>query len=73
VEIVTDYLSGALPPDERARLEQHLVVCDACTRYVEQMRASARLVGKLREEDVSREMASALGAVFRRWKQGGRP
>jgi hypothetical protein len=33
VELITDYHERALPPDERIRVEQHLVVCSACTRY----------------------------------------
>ena len=38
VEIVTDYLEGALSPEDRSRFEQHLALCDGCTYYVEQMR-----------------------------------
>ena len=46
VELVTDYLEGALPPAERARFEAHLAECDGCAGYLEDMR---RLVGFLRE------------------------
>ena len=44
VELVTDYLEGALPPSERARFEAHLAECDGCAGYLEDMR---RLVGSL--------------------------
>jgi anti-sigma factor RsiW len=44
VELVTDYLEGALPDDERARFEAHLAECDGCTGYLEDMR---RLIGSL--------------------------
>jgi anti-sigma factor RsiW len=46
VELVTDYLEGALAERERARFEAHLAECDGCTGYLEDMR---RLVGTLRE------------------------
>jgi anti-sigma factor RsiW len=46
VELVTDYLEGALPAGERARFEAHLAECDGCAGYLEDMR---RLVGSLRE------------------------
>lgn len=38
VEMVTDYLEGALSPQDQAQLEQHLVLCDPCVQYVEQHR-----------------------------------
>jgi anti-sigma factor RsiW len=44
VELVTDYLEGALPDPERVRFEAHLAECDGCTGYLEDMR---RLVGSL--------------------------
>jgi anti-sigma factor RsiW len=46
VELVTDYLEGALPDGERARFDAHLAECDGCTAYLEDMR---RLVGSLHE------------------------
>ena len=46
VELVTDYLDGALPDDERARFEVHLAECDGCTAYLQDMR---RLVGSLHD------------------------
>jgi anti-sigma factor RsiW len=46
VELVTDYLEGTLPDEERVRLEAHLAECDGCSGYLEDMR---RLVGSLHE------------------------
>jgi anti-sigma factor RsiW len=46
VELVTDYLEGALPETERVRFEAHLAECDGCSGYLEDMR---RLVGSLHE------------------------
>lgn len=44
VELVTDYLEGALPESERARFEAHVAECDGCAGYLEDMR---RLLGSL--------------------------
>jgi len=44
VELVDDYLEGALPEGERVRFEAHLAECDGCTGYLEDMR---RLLGSL--------------------------
>ena len=68
VELVTDYLEGALPAEQRARFEAHLEPCRGCTEYVEQMRATIELVGRLTPEDVSSEAEAALLGVFRDWK-----
>jgi anti-sigma factor RsiW len=46
VELVTDYLEGALSEEERVRFEAHLSECDGCSAYFEDMR---RLVGSLHE------------------------
>lgn len=67
VEIVTDYLEGTLPAEERARVEAHLVNCPGCTTYIEQMRETVRLTGRLREEDVPPGAREALLQAFRGW------
>ncbi|HEX6307982.1 MAG TPA: zf-HC2 domain-containing protein [Longimicrobiales bacterium] len=38
VELVTEYLEGALPPALSRSIEEHLEVCDGCRLYVGQMR-----------------------------------
>jgi anti-sigma factor RsiW len=38
VELVSDYLEGALPEDERVRFEAHLAECDGCAGYLEDLR-----------------------------------
>jgi anti-sigma factor RsiW len=43
-ELVTPYLEGALPLRLRIATWRHLRLCDACRRYVEQVR---RMVGFL--------------------------
>lgn len=38
VELVTDYLAGALPEHESVRFEAHLAECDSCAGYLQDMR-----------------------------------
>ena len=44
VERIGDHLEGSLPARERIRLEQHLVVCEGCAGYADQLRTTIQLV-----------------------------
>jgi anti-sigma factor (TIGR02949 family) len=68
VEIVSDYLEGALSPEDRERFETHLTGCEGCTSYLEQMRETIRLTGRLTEEQVPVEQRERLRQAFRDWK-----
>jgi anti-sigma factor RsiW len=70
VELVTDYLEGALSPAEHARVERHLDACENCTHYVEEMRTTIALVGRIEEDDLSEEAKSELLEAFRGWARG---
>lgn len=65
VELVTDYLEGALPPAERERFETHLTECPFCTEYVEQMRAVSGSLGSLPEPALPPERREELLSAFR--------
>lgn len=49
VELLTEYLSQALPPAERARVEEHLRDCSPCSTYLQQLKASIALAGALKD------------------------
>jgi anti-sigma factor RsiW len=68
VELVTDYLEGALSPSDLERFEQHIGGCDACTTYVEQMRLTIAALGHLPPESLSREAEAEMLAAFRDWR-----
>jgi len=68
VELVTDYLEGALSPDERARFEEHVARCGGCTVYVEQIRATIELLGRVPEGTLSAEAEQELLEAFRGWR-----
>lgn len=42
VELITDYLEGALPRPVVQQFEAHLAVCTGCTNYLDQMRTTIR-------------------------------
>ena len=72
VEVVTDYLEGALNAQDRARLEAHVTACHGCTRYLAQIRITIELTGKLTTDDVDAlgsEARRELLAVFREYKR----
>ena len=68
-ELVTAYLEGTLPPEERTRFDNHLLACPHCRLYLEQMRQTIRAIGRLTEESISPAARDALVQAFRGWKQ----
>jgi anti-sigma factor RsiW len=68
VELVTDYLEGALSRSQRRRFEAHLDGCEHCAEYLEQMRTTIRLTGRLQAGDLTPEMRGDFAALYRRWR-----
>ena len=52
VELVTAYLDESLSRRDRRRFEAHIEGCEHCTTYVEQMRETIEVTGRLTEEDL---------------------
>ena len=71
VELVTDYLEGALDERERERFERHLGGCDGCSAYLDQMRLTLRLAGRLEPESIDPVFRDRLMAAFRGWAEEG--
>ena len=68
VELMTDYLEGALSPPERARFEDHLAGCDGCTAYLEQLRATMRITGRIAaDEPIPEHLQAELTRAFKGW------
>ena len=70
VELVTDYLEGALSPADVRRFEDHVAGCDGCTEYLAQFRRTIQLTGTLTPDDLTPAAESALLGVFRSWNSG---
>jgi anti-sigma factor RsiW len=69
VELVTEYLDGALDPVAQRRVTDHLALCDGCGTYVAQFRTTVGELGHLPAEQVAElpvPTRDALLAAFRR-------
>ena len=69
VQLVTDYVEGALPARDRRRFEEHIVICDGCGAHLQQMRTTISVVGHVPEEELSTRAVNDLIAAFRGWKR----
>ena len=65
VELVTEYLEGAMRPEWIDQFEQHVVFCQGCDAYLDQMRRSIVLVRSVGDEDVDPAALDQLMAAFR--------
>ena len=72
VEVLTDYLENALEPSERAEIERHIVICRGCSNYVEQMRSTIDLLGRVAAQRTHPADAQTekLLRMFREWQAG---
>ena len=52
VEIVTDYLDGALNSHDLANFEAHLAHCEGCTVFVDQIKMTITLTGAASRQQV---------------------
>ena len=71
VELVTPYLEGELTPAEAAWVDHHLAQCPGCDAYMDQMRRTIALAGRLTPEAVPEESVDRLLAVFRASRETG--
>ena len=84
VEVLTDYLEGALDASERADIERHIVICRGCSNYVEQMRSTIDLLGRIAAKaparraghggagDLPRVAGGAVGVIAYKFLREGR-
>ena len=68
VELVTDYLEGALSLGDTERFEEHIGRCTGCEAYLEQIRQTIALAGRLTPESLSPEAERELLEAFRGWR-----
>lgn len=70
VELMSDYLEGALPERDRLRLEAHLADCPHCAEYLAQLRMTIDVLGKAAPEDLPESAVDELVLLYRRWRSG---
>ena len=69
VSLMTDYLDGALGPDDRALMEAHLAECESCAEHLRQIRITVAVTGRIREEDLAPAVRDDLMDLYRRWRR----
>ena len=68
VELITDYLEGVMPPDDRDRFEDHLADCEGCRNYLAQMQRTIASAGSLSGESIPGPARARLLEAFRTWR-----
>lgn len=68
VELVTDYLEDHLDARTRARFEAHLELCPPCVRYLQQIRDSREILGRVELDTISAGARDQLLTAFRTWR-----
>jgi predicted anti-sigma-YlaC factor YlaD len=66
VELVTDYFEGALSDRSLTLVEEHLVMCDWCVTYAEQIQATVESLHELQAERVSAEPSVTVLAALQK-------
>jgi anti-sigma factor RsiW len=67
IDLLSNYIDDALSSNERRRVDEHLALCDGCATYLEQIRETIRMTGRVTEEQVPEDEKAALLAAFRDW------
>jgi hypothetical protein len=66
VELVTEHLEGALPPELEQAVAVHLELCDPCVEYLEQVRGTVGLLRTLPTESLPPVVREELLEVYGR-------
>lgn len=66
IDLLLEYLEGELPPELRAKLEEHLGGCSPCEDFLKTYRATPGLCRKALAREVPEEVAESLNAFLRR-------
>ncbi|MFJ8636883.1 anti-sigma factor family protein [Streptomyces sp. NPDC093568] len=69
VELVTEFLDGALPEDDERRFIEHLAECSGCETYLDQFRRTIATAGELTPDGISADARDQLLGAFRDWKR----
>jgi anti-sigma factor RsiW len=73
VELVTDYLEGALSRRDTRRFEAHLEACDGCEEFLREIQATVRVLGSVQPDDLAPETRQGLIELYRQFLEDGAP
>jgi anti-sigma factor RsiW len=65
VELVTDFVEGALDAATAQRVREHLAECPGCDTYVEQIRRTVGSLGRVPVDTLSPQAQATLMEAFR--------
>jgi anti-sigma factor RsiW len=68
VALMAAYLDGALPSEDRTRLESHLQACPHCSEYLAQLRVVIEVSGQVGPDDLSDDALDELVELYRSWR-----
>jgi predicted anti-sigma-YlaC factor YlaD len=69
VDLVTDYFEGTLIAATHSLVEEHLVLCDWCVSYADQVQTTMSSLRALREDEAPPEPSDTLLASLRARKE----
>jgi hypothetical protein len=69
VDLAAEYVEGAMTPEEATLFEMHLNFCDGCFTFIDQIRETASIAGRITDEQVPEETKVALLEAFRDWRR----
>lgn len=73
VEVVTDYLEGALPPGRHAEVVAHLEDCEDCLRYLAQLQATRQVLASVPAPELSPDERAVAVRAFQDWCRTAHP
>ena len=67
VELITDYIEGALAPAVADRVSAHLSECEGCGAYLQQLRATTQALRDVELSGLPDQACAELLDAFRGW------
>jgi len=65
VELLMEYLEGALAPDVRVAIEAHVAGCSRCDAFITSYRETPRIVREATRMEMPAELEASLLAALR--------
>jgi anti-sigma factor RsiW len=68
VQVISAYLEGTLPAEDRLRFDAHLEECPYCVNYLEQMRETISTLGELTPDSMAPDKRREILEAFGTWR-----
>jgi anti-sigma factor ChrR (cupin superfamily) len=67
-ELATDYMEGELSLVRRLSFSFHLFMCHVCREYVDQLKRTVKLLGKLPAAEAANDHTDKALSAFKSWR-----